>query len=324
MKDQAADGVNGSFLGWSLTLWGECIDDSKAKLWTFPPEELGEVVELPPADDTTSPTTASASTTVTISASESIKTARPKPTEGLPDDHHTASGDTENPAFSNPASASISSITTTSTKPTPSPPSLSTPIVTPSATLDEGYFDHIGDLLNSSTWLIAAGVLVAIFAIAGGLFFWRRRVRRIAAYSGLPGGGGGDDMALGAVDGSSRRLLGGGRKGDGRSPGGTKQLYDALAEGSDDEEDDGHLPSSSDHPGLRYHDDFLEDDQPDSTPHSPRAGGYRDDDGSPARKSALLGAGSEKGTDRRNPPDSPSGGSGDSWEHASEDPVLGR
>lgn len=322
MKDQGAEGVNGSFLGWTLMLWGESIDDSKAKLYSLAEDtEEGEIA-LPPPTATDSQT-----------ASATSATAKTKPTENLPDDHDLAHGDNENPAFPNQGGGSSSSTSSTSTSAASSTSTTSSkPTVTPSVTPDEGYFDHIGDLLNSSTWLIVALILAAIFAIAGGLFFWRRRVRRSAEYSGLgggSGGAGGGDMAMDAVDGSSRRLLGGGRKG----PGGRRaagELYDALGEVSDDEDDEYAAGGSAhEHPGLRYHDGFLEDDQPDSAAHSPRVGVYRDDDaeGLPPREDdrlhgkagALLGTSSH---DKGSPVDgsrSPSGASENSWEHASLD-----
>lgn len=322
VKDQGTPGTNGSFLGWTLMLWGESIDESKATLFSLTGETEEDDIALPPP-------TASVSLATTTSA-----TARPKPTEGLPDDHDLAHGDNENPAFPNQpvVSATITATSTSSPDSTSTSTSTtsSTPTVTPSVTPDEGYFDHIGDLLNSSTWLIAALVLVAIFAIAGGLFFWRRRVRRSAEYSGFGGGNGGaggDDLAMGSVDGSSRRLLGGGRKapGGGRAAG---ELYNALGEVSDDEEDEFAPSGSHDHHGLGYHDEFLDDDGPDSAAQSPRAG-YRDDDveGLPPREEhqhaktgTLLDASAgEKGSPSGGRSNSPSGASGDSWEHASAD-----
>lgn len=326
VKDQAHPHRNGSFLGWSLTLWGECVDDSKAKLWTFPEDKE------PPAEIVTSVTLAhSATPSPTVPTDiESTKTARPKPTDGLPDDHDIAHGDTENPAFPNPNPSSSSSIA--ASLPSPSESAAPSPSSMPSVTPDEGYFHHFTDLLNSSTWLIVAIALAALFVLAGGLFFWRRRVQRMAEYSAVNIEDGG--MAMGAVDGSSRRLLGGGNKGRGGSGGRSKELYDAFGEPSDDEEDEEDDPrkqgDSSEHVGLRYHDDFLEDDQLDSAAHSPRIGGARyrdDDDGLPPReeheKSALLST-DEKGNISEGSGGarsvSPSGGSGDSWEHASTDP----
>lgn len=320
VRDQADPTRNGSFLGWSLTLWGECVDEKKATLWTFPPEEeLSNV-------NTTASITHSATPSPTVPSNvDSTKTARPKPTDGLPDDHDTAHGDTENPAFP-PKPKPSNSTSIALPAPTTSPSSR------PSVTPDEGYFHHITDLLNSSTWLIAAILLALIFAIAGGMFFWRRRVRRMAEYTAVDAEDGG--MAMEAVDGSSRRLLGGGKKRKGRGAGRTKELYDAFGEPSDDDDGDDDDPrrtpgASSEHVGLRYHDDFLDDDQPDSAAHSPRAGGdrYRDDEDLPLpeehEKSRLLGT-EERGNTSTGSgvvrSVSPSGGSGDSWEHASADP----
>ncbi|KAF8321527.1 hypothetical protein DL93DRAFT_2051382 [Clavulina sp. PMI_390] len=324
VKDQQVPNVNGSFLGWTFNLWGECIDDSKAKLYVLPedmPESNGE--DHPPPLTVSFTTTESATSTGTA-------TMKLKPTNGLPDDHDLAQGDNKNPAFPNQSTSTA-------------PPSSPSHTVAP----DEGYFDHIGDLLNSSTWLIVALVLTAIFASAAGLFFWRRRAQRLAS-SGA--GSGGDDMAMGIVDDSSHRLLGGGPRGPGRRRA-AGELYDALGEVSDDDEEENEYADArmyedeeerrareAEHPGLRYHDEFLEDDTPDSAAVSPRMGTYRDDVGRsagagasastselPPREKQAQGGGAKSTTTATGTlldvegTSTGSGGSGDSWEHASAD-----
>ena len=312
VKDQGNPLVNGSFLGWSLNLWGECEDASRAKLWTFPEDE--EIPEDSPSSSIIPTTTSEAAP---------AKTTRPtKPTDHLPGDHDISQGDSSNPAFPNPANPV--SVTTSSTAVVASPTASAKP--TPSYTPDEGYFSGMGDLLQNQTWLFIAIGFVALLALGTGLFFWQRRQRRrggsssYAAVAGLDG----EDHPMGAVDGSSRRLLGGkSRKGGARS----KELYDAFGEPEADSDDDEYdeagegdrlvhrgaagenLPDA----GLQYHDEFLEDDQLDSARHSP-SGGYRDE--------PLPGPSHAAGPSTRLEPEdhsgsrSPSGGSGDSWEHA--------
>jgi kexin len=278
IKDQGLPSRNGSFLGWSLSLWGECIDPSKAKLWTFPPgSEEEDATETP---------------SLTISSTKT----RPKPTDNLPDGHHTAVGEATKPAFGDVK------------PPTPTAQTSSSPSATPSVTLDEGYFSHMSDLLSNQTWLFGAIGVVTLFAVIVGVFFWRRRVRRRSAdYTAV----GTEDHAMGTIRGSMSRLLGKRsrpRDGEGR----TKELYDALGEPNDDDdsagEEDGlvrgHNTAS---PALRYHDEFLDDDQPDPAPPiRPTGEGERDVD---SRRPRREDEGSS----------SPSGSGTGSWEHASAD-----
>lgn len=304
-----------------MTLWGESEDPSKATLWTFPEEP-----QVPEDQSPTESISVSPSPTEKPSPESSTKTGRPsKPTEHLPDDHDISPGDTSNPAFPDPAKPSASSTdgplegsstlsftSTSSSKPTPS------------YTPDEGYFTHMGDLLQNQTWLFVAIGFVLLFAAAGGVFFWQRRSRRRggnSSYSAVAGIDDPEDMAMSVVEGSSRRLLG-------RTPGRSKDLYDAFGEPEDDseDEDDAHEddrlvhrgPGGSALPdaGLQYHDGFLEDDHPDSAQASP-SHGYRDEPPPISSEGSELRLG-----DRDIKPhdegrsSSPSGGSGDSWEHA--------
>jgi kexin len=118
-----------------------------------------------------------------------------------------------------------------------------------------------------------------------------------------------------------RRKLGGGRGGDSA---GTKDLYDAFGDGPSDEsdlEDDGRLTEAT---GLRYHDDFLEDDgegEGNDTRRSSRDNrapvyDVDDDDDQPERE--ALGTGGSGSGSGQQQIGSNSGSSG-SWQDAAED-----
>jgi len=152
VSDQSDPEFTGHFLGWSMTLWGESIDASKAKLFELP----DKIAPLPPHYTASSSIQA---TTKTIA----------RPTQGLPTDHATAEGENSKPAFPPQDDAAIPSIT---------------------PTVDEGYFTGITDLLRSNTWLFAAFGIVILFAICCGVFLYRRAARRRRAgadYIAVPG-----------------------------------------------------------------------------------------------------------------------------------------
>lgn len=192
----------------------------------------------------------------------------------------------------------------------------------------------MGDLASNSSWLAGAGGIILIAGVAAGAFFLVRSRRRRHNLFGLANDGQGgargdyapvsDDVPMGILE-RGRRKLGGGRGGAGSA--GTKDLYDAFGDGPSDEsdqEDDGRLNEAT---GLRYHDDFLEDDgEGDNERRSSRdnrAPAYdEDDDDQPERETgATRGSGSGSGSGNGNGRQqigSNSGSSG-SWQDAAED-----
>ncbi|KAF8913556.1 peptidase S8/S53 domain-containing protein [Mucidula mucida] len=172
--------------------------------------------------------------------------------------------------------------TATPTAP-PTSTSTSPANATSTPTMDEGWFSGMGNLVSNPKWFFGAIGAVAVFGLGAGIFFWRRRRAartRSSDYSSLPGG---DDVQMSAVDGG----------------GGSKELYDAFGELSDDEDADeethlrgGHSVSE----GIGFHSGFLDDDEPGSAGGSGQR--YRDE---PA-------------------PESPGQSSGDgSWQHPERD-----
>lgn len=286
VKDQGAADSTGSFLGWSISLWGGAIDASKA----FKLEVKATDPSLPPLhpDDAANHPVISSSTEAAATATK----APSKPTDHLPTDHGHATGEAEHPAFTTTKTTSSSSAST-------SPSS--------TATLDPeelGWFSDLGDLVGHQQWVFAAGGAVLIFAIGATVFFCRRRRsarRRHAEYAAITGG---DDVALGIVE----RGAGGGPR--------TKELYDAFGEVSDDEDADEETGLRTGRPGdspqgLGFHSGFLDDDE------APSATIYRDEPTTEQRARELQ---EKQARERPASPASASGsgsGSGD-WEHASQ------
>ncbi|KAF9246400.1 peptidase S8/S53 domain-containing protein [Melanogaster broomeanus] len=176
-----------------------------------------------------------------------------------------------------------------------------TPSLTP--TPDEGWFSDMSNLMSNSMWFFGALGAVILFGIGAGIFFWRRRAKRRAAYSSIAD----DDLQMGSVSGSGARPR----------PR-AKELYDAFGEVSDDEDADEqtmlHPGRSLDElqaTGLGFHAEFLDDDDPASAGPMPT---YRDD--LEPRDEGMHGLAAGDDGDERAA--SPGSGSGSSWEHASQ------
>ncbi|KAJ7256538.1 kex protein [Mycena haematopus] len=255
---------NGSFLGWNMMFWGSAVDPTKTTLFEVPLDEVE--IMLPPHESPPAPPPSSSMVVPTTTKQHA------KPTAHLPGDHGDAPGENTNATF--PGQQEDTTNTTNSSVPSGS----STP------TADEGWFSDMSNLLKSQAWFFGALGAVAVFGLAAGLYFWRRRVqaRRLRDYSSLPEG---DELPMSGVRGG--RLAGGGGR--------TKELYDAFGEVSDGEEDD-----ADEQTRLRS---GYEDDN--------RAGGsrgqYRDEPGTEGGASHSRAGGAA----------SPDKGSDGSWEHAS-------
>jgi kexin len=157
------------------------------------------------------------------------------PTSALPTDHGEAAGEAAHAAF-----PSASGAPSTSASASGAPPSM-----TPTA--DEGWFPAMDSLAGHRRWLAGALALTLLFlAGAGGFFLWRRRRAR-AQYT--------------AVAGVPLRARG------------TKELYDAFGDVSDEDEDgdgtDERQPLGAH--AVGYHSGFLDDEDARSD------AGYRDE-----------------------------------------------
>ena len=236
VKDQVNPDKTGRFVAWSLQLWGESVDPALAKLWA--PAEEGQ----PDEEQTGS----NASTTVS---------QKPKPTARLPGDHGEASGEATQPGLGS-ATAHPQPTSTTGNAGNVAEPTSPT-----DADADEGFFSGISNLASSSTWLAGAGAIIILSGAAIGAFFFIRARRQKRNLFGLSNNGQGARGAYEPVDDVQMSLLERGRRKFGKSKSesqGTKDLYDAFGDGPSDEEEE----DLDERTALRYHDGFLEDDEP--------------------------------------------------------------
>ncbi|KIO32522.1 hypothetical protein M407DRAFT_66529 [Tulasnella calospora MUT 4182] len=292
VSDQGDDKHNGTFLGWTMNFWGSVIDPAKAILYSQRPRPDEDLPDPIFEDE---PSSSSITTTSSTTVAASTTKQYVKPTEHLPDDHDQADGESHNPAFpDHPA--------TNNTTGSAASPSLTT-------TPDEGGFSHMGDLLSTSRWLYGGLALIVVFGLGAGIFFWRRRARR-ADYQTVAD----DEMAM-------TSMLHGGRATDSRrhGAGGTRELYDAFGEVSDEDEyadEETGVRRTGDTPTVQYHDGFLDDDALESAAVSP-AVPYRDE---PTPEERARERREREGSD------SGSGTGSGSWEHAqaSDNEATGR
>jgi len=283
VTDQNKEDESGTFLGWTMTLFGSSKDPAKAVKYEVPVTDN----VLPPV-----PPVANPITTITPIPSSTTK-SHPKPTAALPGDHGVAEGEASKPAFP---------------EQTPSVTPIPSPSVTSVPTADEGYFSDLANLLSNQFWFFIAIGAVILFGIGAGLFFWRRAVNRRRLnnkdYESLPAG---DEVAMSSM---GRRAAGG------RGPR-TKELYDAFGEVSDDEADEHTGLRESE--GLEFHSAFLDDDDPSTAAGTAR---YKDEPEQPVAGPAPSSArtpGPEVGVPL---PQSPTGSGvshDGSWEHASDE-----
>jgi kexin len=223
---------NGTFQAWSLQLWGEAIDASKAVPYALPVvEDDNETGDSEGATVSASATEASAEPTATTDAATKVL---PKPTANLPSDHAAAPGHSAKPGLADPV-LPTDAITSAAAGPIGS-----------QATPDEGTFDGI-ERLQSSTWVYGALGFIALAGLSGAAFFYLRSRRRRGSF------GAGDERGqygvLGASDeGLSMGILG--RSKQRRDGAKASELYDAFGDGTDSEND---LDGADEGRGLEYH-----------------------------------------------------------------------
>ncbi|TFK54604.1 kex protein [Heliocybe sulcata] len=289
VNDQGSEGEFGNFLGWTMTLWGSTIDASKAKLYEVP---VVENLLPPPHED------AVTTTTTPVVATATTKSYA-KPTSHLPTDHGSVEGEATKPAFTNKPGGATPTAQDDAAEATETIPSES---ITP--TPDEGWFPDMDNLVSNQKWFFGAVGAVAVFGLSAGIFFWRRAVnrRRRAQYSTLSMG---DDVPMSSV-----------ARDRGVSGQGTKELYDAFGEVSDDDDVDeetgltGGRPQDRSPGGLGFHSGFLDDDDPQSARATQTS--YRDE---PEDNDRLR---SHSTSSSRVESPSSSGTGDGSWEHASQ------
>ncbi|KAJ4475682.1 peptidase S8/S53 domain-containing protein [Lentinula aciculospora] len=237
---------NGSFIGWSMILWGTALDASKARLYELPTyEKDSDGWVFPPVEDSRPDDGSEVPSTTRLPT---------RPTEHLPGDHGTAEGEANKPAFGGSSN------------------STSVP------TADEGYFTDLSKLSSNQKWFGGAIAIVVLFGLSAAVYFWQRRraIRRRAAYESLAGN---DEMPMTSMMEPSALMSGRGRGGRNSTTAGggvprsgrTRELYDAFGEVSDSDEDEDVNERTRLHPSgqgdgrmgdnvVGFHSGFLDDE----------------------------------------------------------------
>ncbi|WVO14735.1 hypothetical protein L204_102373 [Cryptococcus depauperatus] len=295
VKDQVNPEKTGRFVAWSLQLWGECVDSALAKHWT--PAEEGQ-----PDEEQTG------------SESSAVISQKPKPTQHLPGDHGDASGEATSPGLGSATSQSKPIMATG----TEADQNMTKPTNAVDVNADEGFFSGISNLASSSSWVVGAGVIVVLFGVgvAAMVYFCSRQRRNLFGFANDGQRARGayepvDDMQMSLLERGKRKL------GKGRAENqGTKDLYDAFGDGPSDESDD------DERAALKYHDDFLEDDDLNiSHAEQTSATGYQDkletDQG--ATGDSIQDGKINKGKGKEKETDENASGSSSSWQDTEEE-----
>ncbi|WWC96813.1 hypothetical protein V866_003688 [Kwoniella sp. B9012] len=305
VKDQSNPDKTGRFVAWSLQLWGEAIDASKTTLWA--PAEEGQPDQEQTGSDPYATTT-----------------QKPKPTDHLPGDHGDATGEATKPGL---VSTTKQQSEPTSTASDGNEEGWTEPTGVSDADADEGFFSGITSLSANSTWIAGAGMIILLSGVGIGGFFYYRSRRRNRNLFGLSNNGEGargayepvgesEDVPMGLLQKTKKKFGRGSGAGGAGGAAGSKELYDAFGDGPSDSEDD---ESGDETTGLRYHDDFLEDDgEEHGHGHGSRTvpeTEYKDD------PEAEAGSPDEKGKMKEAAATTSASGSGSSssWQDAAED-----
>ncbi|KAI9843405.1 MAG: pheromone processing endoprotease [Sclerophora amabilis] len=235
VKDTVENEFEGTFTDWKLTLWGECIDASKATQLPMPEEN---------DDDDHDATTTVAATTTSISVGAS-------PTAGVdtkPSDH------IDRPVNEKPTNSGDSHTSTSASTPSPSAisaaasSSSTSSIPSASSTPQQdhflpSFFPTFGVSKRTQIWIYGSVAIIIFFCIGLAAYFYTARRKRLLNISR-----GDYDF----VDDGTNGGVGTGALGQKRSKRRAGELYDAFAGESDEE-------LFSDDEDAQYRDE----DQPD-------------------------------------------------------------
>ncbi|GAA6016514.1 hypothetical protein JCM10207_002823 [Rhodosporidiobolus poonsookiae] len=266
VRDRQTNGKTGVFHSFSLQLWGSSIDASLAKPYELPMQYDDDVLNDPDGDDEAVPVPVPTTTAGDGATSDILAPTKTyvKPTAHLPDDHAEATGEAHSsfadgyhPSTTGKPTSAAGNAEEDYELPADAGDELD---VVPSATSSSsggsdslydqtpGYLAGLSSLVGSTTWLfVALGTIVVFAAGTGAFFLLRARQRRRG------GGGGGrggyafapatdfedyneddeDLVPMSAMERGRVRLQG--QEGE---RGRTRELFNAFALDSDEEEDD--------------------------------------------------------------------------------------
>lgn len=157
VKDTEVNENRGRFIDWRLSLWGECIDQSKQTLHPYPDEH----------DDDHETTTGSVATTsVEIENSPTDIPANPTDHIDRPVNVKPSPSSNSLSLDTNPTSTSITT-------------SLSPPTHTPSDSFLPSFFPTFGVSKRTQIWIYGALVLIIVFCMGLGAFFLHQRRKRL-------------------------------------------------------------------------------------------------------------------------------------------------
>lgn len=288
MLDRQTNNKNGTFVDWSIMLWGQALDPSLATIYKMP---LDEQIQLPapphhkiPPSMTVSTATVTSdgstllvTTTVPVPYEQSTKSYA-RPTAHLPDNHGQASGESDHPL--DPTTTAYPAEDIEEPASVTMPPTTSS-FAEPTASNEASYMGPWSSLIGSSTWLYVAAGSVIIF-LGGATAFLLMRRRRGGAGFQLVSGADDDGHPMSALERGRLRMTGQ------QTPGRTKALYDAFALSDSEEEDNDQegkdLVQKDRNVDDSYMNSFLEDDDPGASPGGPRSSTpnlerYRDEEG---------------------------------------------
>ncbi|GAA5868481.1 hypothetical protein JCM8547_006287 [Rhodosporidiobolus lusitaniae] len=268
-NDQA---TSGRFHRFSMQLWGSAIDASIAEPYTLPYVYGDDALE----DDDPLPVEATTTAAVEPETTDILAPTKTyvKPTAHLPDDHAEATGEahssfadgyhpttttTTSPTISTPldeledanAGVQLDDELDFSQPSTPSSTSTSSSISNSLYDQSPGYLAGLSSLVGSTTWLFVALGTIVVFLAGTGAFFLLRRRQRMRGGGGRGGRGGyafapatdfedydeGEDEEFLPMSAMERGGRGGVRLAGGEG-GRTKELFNAFALNSDDEEEE--------------------------------------------------------------------------------------
>lgn len=255
MRDRQTNGKNGTFVSWSMMLWGQAKDASLAKPFKMKNDDQ-IVLPAPPHHKPTANTTVSTITrtagtstwteTTTIALQPVAPTTKSfvKPTAHLPDDHGQATGESDVP-FDEDLATGKTDHTSTSEAVQPTSPAYQEEDEEDVDSEDDYYLGPWKSLVGDSTWFyIALGSVIIFLGAAGAYFLHRRRLARSGRAGGRGGPFGGLFGGYGLLSGrddDDTLPMSSLERGQGGRTTRSRALYDAFAleDSSEDESDVG-------------------------------------------------------------------------------------